>query len=44
MAIAPVVGSARVVTAARGIGDAFGLPLLPGSVLPGEGEDDGAET
>ncbi|MFC8428287.1 carboxymuconolactone decarboxylase family protein [Streptomyces sp. NPDC057253] len=29
VAIAPVVGSARVVTAALGIGEAFGLPLLP---------------
>jgi alkylhydroperoxidase/carboxymuconolactone decarboxylase family protein YurZ len=26
-AIAPVVGSARVVSAARSIGEAFGLPL-----------------
>jgi alkylhydroperoxidase/carboxymuconolactone decarboxylase family protein YurZ len=39
VAIAPVVGSARVVTAARGISDAFGLPLLPG-----EGEEEGAVT
>ncbi|MEU2747536.1 carboxymuconolactone decarboxylase family protein [Streptomyces collinus] len=39
VAIAPVVGSARVVTAARGIQDAFGLPLLPG-----EGEEEGAVT
>ncbi|MEU3255716.1 carboxymuconolactone decarboxylase family protein [Streptomyces sp. NPDC006997] len=40
VAIAPVVGSARVVTAARGIEDAFGLSLLPG----GEGEEEGAAT
>jgi len=39
VAIAPVVGSARVVTAARGIGEAFGLPLLPGG-----GEEEGAVT
>jgi alkylhydroperoxidase/carboxymuconolactone decarboxylase family protein YurZ len=44
VAVAPVVGSARVVTAARGIGDAFGLPLLPGSALPGEGEEEGVVT
>lgn len=31
VAIAPVVGSARVVTAARGISEAFGVPLLPGA-------------
>lgn len=30
VAIAPVVGSARVVSAARNIGEAFGLPLHPG--------------
>ncbi|MFI7008450.1 carboxymuconolactone decarboxylase family protein [Streptomyces sp. NPDC050145] len=42
VAVAPVVGSARVVTAARGIGDAFGLQLLP---LPAGGdEDEGATT
>ncbi|MFE1954668.1 carboxymuconolactone decarboxylase family protein [Streptomyces sp. NPDC059524] len=42
VAIAPVVGSARVVTAAHGIGDAFGLHLLP---LPDGGdEDEGATT
>ncbi|MER6095848.1 hypothetical protein ABT154_08270 [Streptomyces sp. NPDC001728] len=36
VAIAPV-GSARVVTAARGIGEAFGLNLLSGG-----GEEEGA--
>ncbi|MCH0540847.1 carboxymuconolactone decarboxylase family protein [Streptomyces sp. MUM 203J] len=36
VAVAPVVGSARVVTAARGIEEAFGLALLPG------GEEEGA--
>ncbi|MDH6517662.1 4-carboxymuconolactone decarboxylase [Streptomyces sp. SAI-208] len=30
VAIAPVVGSARVVTAARGIGEVLGVSLLPG--------------
>ncbi|MEU2909503.1 carboxymuconolactone decarboxylase family protein [Streptomyces massasporeus] len=44
VAIAPVVGSARVVTAAHGIGEAFGLSLLPGGVPPGEGEQEGAQT
>ncbi|GAB2449135.1 carboxymuconolactone decarboxylase family protein [Streptomyces incanus] len=39
VAIAPIVGSARVVTAARGIGEAFGLPLLPGG-----SEEEGAVT
>lgn len=39
VAIAPVVGSARVVAAADGIGEAFGLRLLPG-----EGEEEGAVT
>ncbi|MER6290752.1 carboxymuconolactone decarboxylase family protein [Streptomyces sviceus] len=39
VAIAPVVGSARVVTAARGISEAFGLPLLPGG-----GEEEGLVT
>ncbi|MFI6655276.1 carboxymuconolactone decarboxylase family protein [Streptomyces sp. NPDC050523] len=37
VAIAPVVGSARVVSAARGIGEAFGLPLLPGGAEEQEG-------
>ncbi|MGW3094366.1 carboxymuconolactone decarboxylase family protein [Streptomyces sp. NPDC001102] len=39
VAIAPVVGSARVVMAARGIGEAFGLDLLPDA-----GEEEGAVT
>ncbi|MFI0510784.1 carboxymuconolactone decarboxylase family protein [Streptomyces sp. WSLK1-5] len=39
VAIAPVVGSARVVSAARGIGQAFGLALLPDG-----GEEEGAVT
>lgn len=30
VAVAPIVGSARAVTAARGISEAFGLTLLPG--------------
>ncbi|MFC8272646.1 carboxymuconolactone decarboxylase family protein [Streptomyces sp. NPDC057271] len=42
VAVAPVVGSARVVTAARGIGEAFGLDLLP--LLSGGGEEEGATT
>lgn len=37
VAVAPVVGSARVVTAARGLGEAFGLALLPDG-----GEEEGA--
>ncbi|GGV06630.1 hypothetical protein GCM10010275_53370 [Streptomyces litmocidini] len=39
VAIAPVVGTARVVTAAGGIDEAFGLRLLPGG-----GEEEGAVT
>jgi 4-carboxymuconolactone decarboxylase len=38
VAVAPVVGSARVVSAARSIGEAFGLPL------PDEGGQEGAVT
>ncbi|MFJ2153042.1 carboxymuconolactone decarboxylase family protein [Streptomyces microflavus] len=39
VAVAPVVGSARVVSAARSIGEAFGLPLLPDG-----GKEEGAVT
>ncbi|MEV4429596.1 carboxymuconolactone decarboxylase family protein [Streptomyces sp. R-07] len=39
VAIAPVVGTARVVTAAGGMGEAFGLRLLPGG-----GDEEGAVT
>ena len=38
VAVAPVVGSARVVSAARSIGEAFGLSL------PDEGGEEGAVT
>jgi alkylhydroperoxidase/carboxymuconolactone decarboxylase family protein YurZ len=39
VAIAAVVGSARVVSAARGMGEAFGLSLRPDG-----GEEEGAVT
>ncbi|MEV3933933.1 MULTISPECIES: hypothetical protein [unclassified Streptomyces] len=39
VAVAPVVGSAPVVPAARSIVEAFGLPMLPDG-----GEEEGAVT